>query len=200
MRLIYGFINKEKLEEIIQSMPIAEQETVHHSFVPLQLPKVRIEIEVMWGCLICWKESLDEAGLGIVMAVFVIIGVKGGTGIKKLIENAVMLNSLLSVICFLPGVDSYYYDYSDIDRVQFYDEQDQRPSKTIQRRFRRDDSAMEDVGIIIGSFVGIVTLILAFGIIYSCWIINCCRHCGRHCGRHYPARHMNITSSSTHDL
>ena len=174
-------------------MPIAEQETVHHSFVPLQLPKVRIEIEVMWGCLICWKESLDEAGLGIFMTVFVIIGVKGGTGIKKLIKKyAAMLNSLLSVICFLPGVDSYYYDYSDIGRVQFYDEQDQRPSKTIQRRFRRDDSAIEDVGIITGSFVGIVTLILAFGIIYF--------HCGRHCGRHYPARHMNITSSSTHDL
>ena len=190
-------------------MPIAEQETDHHSFVPLHLPKVRIEIEVMWGCLICWKEtlnSLDEAGMGIVMAVFVIVGLKVGAGIKNLIKKyAVMLNSLLSVICFLPGVDSYYYDYSDIGRVQFYDEQDQRPSKTIQRRFRRDDSAIEDVGIIIGSFVGIVTLILACGIIYGgmpfhCGRHNVCTNCGRHCGRHYPARHMNITSSSTHDL
>ena len=125
------------------------------------------------------------------MAVFVNVGVKVGTGIKKLIENAVMLNSLLSVICFLPGVDSYYYDYSDIGRVQFYDEQDQRPSKTIQRRFRRDDSAIEDVGIIIGAFVGIITLILAFGIIY-CYCMGG--------GGHYPARHMNISSRSTHNL
>ena len=117
------------------------------------------------------------------MAVFVIIGVKGGTGIKKLIKKyAVMFNSLLSVICFLPGVDSHYYDYSDIDAVQFYDV-DQRPSttKTIERRFRRDDSAIEDVGIIIGAFVGIITLILAFGIIYMYIYIYmytiCCRHC-----------------------
>ena len=175
-------------------MPIAEQETDHHSFVPLHLPKVRIEIEVMWGCMICLKETLnshDEAGLGIVMAVFVIVGVKGGTDIKKLIKKyAVMFNSLLSVICFLPGVDSHYYDYSDIDAVQFYDV-DQRPSttKTIERRFRRDDSAIEDVGIIIGAFVGIITPFLA-GII--------CYYCKDRLGRHYPARHMNISSSSTH--
>jgi len=147
----------------------------------------------MWGCLICWKESLDEAGLGIVIAVFFIIGVKVGIGNKKLIKKyTVMLNSLLSVICFLPGVDSYYYDYSDIGRVQFYDEQDQRPSKIIQRRFRRDDSAIEDVGIIIGAFVGILTLILAFGIIYF--------YCKDSSDRHYPARHMIISSSSTHGL
>ena len=130
------------------------------------------------------------------MAVFVIVGVKGGTDIKKLIKKyAVMFNSLLSVICFLPGVDSHYYDYSDIDAVQFYDV-DQRPSttKTIERRFRRDDSALEDVGIIIGAFVGIITLILAFGIIFSCF---CCCYKDSS-GRHYPARHMNISSSSTH--
>ena len=49
------------------------------------------------------------------MAIFS-VSVKGGIGVKNLIKKyAVMLNSLLFMICFLSGVDSSsdYYDYED---------------------------------------------------------------------------------------
>ena len=101
------------------------------------------------------------------MAVIVIVGVKDGTGINKLINKyAVMLNSLLSLICFLPSVDSsddFYKNATTIIGVTL-------PVTKLPDDKEKKLSSLEKAGIVITAIVGILTVISAFLAIY-------CKYC-----------------------
>ena len=98
------------------------------------------------------------------MAVIVIVGVKDGTGIKKLIKKyAVMLNSLLSLICFLPSVhssedfsSSNYFDYSDDANRDAATIIGVTLPVTNSKATINKKTPLEIFGIVIASIVGIV--------------------------------------------
>ena len=114
------------------------------------------------------------------MAVIVIVGVKDGTGINKLINKyAVMLNSLLSLICFLPSVDSsddFYKNATTIIGVTL-------PVTKLPDDKEKKLSTLEKAGIVITAIVGILTVISAFLAI----------HCHKNC----PPKGRGIPSWST---
>ena len=109
-------------------------------------------------------KSLDGAGLIILMAVIVLVGVKDGA-IKKLIRKyAVMLNSLLSMICFLPSVDSFEgnssYDGDKIGITIIPVITSNNTSNNGTTNEKDGLSSVQVMGIVISSIVGVIGSIM----------------------------------------
>ena len=91
----------------------------------------------------------------------VIVGVKDGAGVKKLIKKyAVMLNSLLSVICFLPSVDSSENLTGDEDKNAITIIPVALPSNDKETSNEESTPPAEIASYVVGSLCGILTLIL----------------------------------------
>ena len=94
----------------------------------------------------------------------VIIVVKDGAGVKKLIKKyAVMLNSLLSVICFLPSVDSSENLTDDEDKTATGITNSislTYPSNNNGTSNEESTPPAEIASYVVGSLCGILTLIL----------------------------------------
>ena len=92
----------------------------------------------------------------------VIVGVKDGAGVKKLIKKyAVMLNSLLSVICFLPSVDSSENLTDDEDKTAITNSISLTyPSNNNGTSNEESTPPAEIASYVVGSLCGILTLIL----------------------------------------
>ena len=93
----------------------------------------------------------------------VIVGVKDGAGVKKLIKKyAVMLNSLLSVICFLPSVDSSENLTDDEDKTAITNSISLTyPSNNNGTSNEEEPADAEIANIAFGIVIGILTLIIS---------------------------------------
>ena len=107
----------------------------------------------------------------------VIVFVKDEAGVKKLIKKyAVTLNSLLSIICFLPNVKSSE-DLSSSNNIDYSDDANINATTisnvttpvtgTINKKIL---TPLEIAGIVIGAIVGILTTIFAGCTLYH----KCC--------------------------
>ena len=103
----------------------------------------------------------------------VIVFVKDEAGVKKLIKKyAVTLNSLLSIICFLPNVKSSE-DFSSSNYIGYSDDANinattisnvtTRVTGTINKKIL---TPLEIAGIVIGAIVGILGVIIAGSTLY----------------------------------
>ena len=106
------------------------------------------------------------------MAVMVMVSVKDETGIQKVIKKyAVMFNELFTVICILPSVDSSgdlsFSNYSSTTTAISTDYSDDTGKivttiiPVIYENRSINKSPTEKAGIVIGTIVGILTLIMA---------------------------------------
>ena len=109
------------------------------------------------------------------MAVVVMVSVKDGTDIQKNIKKcAIMLNKLFTVIFILPGVDSSedlsFSNFSSTTTTTStstdYSDDASKIATTIipviyENRAIDEKSPSEEAGIVIGTIVGILTLIIA---------------------------------------